>query len=175
MENSENTNTQVPVIIFDFENSLNLPIEDIRNMIGELEVILKTAPQIEVPLKHYFSPGVYGREVKIAKDTLLIGKIHKSNTMNVLSSGEVSVLSIDGVMRFKAPHTFVSSPGAKRVIYAHEDSTWTTFHGTEETDVAKIEDQFIAKSYDDICIEDSKEVIELLPESSLEENKVCLG
>lgn len=150
----------LPVINFDFENCLSLPIEDVRVMIGELEEVLKTAPQVELPLKHYFSKGVYGRELKIDKGTLLVGKIHKYAVVNVLSAGEVSVLSIDGVMRFKAPHTFVSSPGAKRVIYAHEDSVWSNFHGTDETDLDKIEDEFIAKTYDDVLPE-SKHVLEL--------------
>lgn len=152
----------LPVVIeFDFERSLDFSKEEIREMISSLEEKLKDAPQIEIPLKHYFSKGVYGREIEFAKGSLLIGKIHKHQTMNVISKGEVSVFSIDGVIRAKAPHTFVSSPGAKRVIYAHEDSVWTTFHGTHETDLEKIEEEFIAKNYDEVVSIDPKEVIEI--------------
>ena len=140
----------LPAIIFDFENAVFLPKEDVRQMINEVEVIFKTLPQVDIPVKHYFSPGVYAREISIDKGTILIGKIHKNQTMNVISSGEVSVFSIDGVVRVQAPYTFVSSPGAKRIIYAHENSTWTTFHGTHETDVEKIEEEFIAKDYSEV-------------------------
>lgn len=152
---------EVAVIELDIEKALELPKEEVRAFIHDLEIKLRDLPQTEIPLTHYFSKGVYAREIKINKDSLLIGKIHKHQTMNVISSGEVSVLSIDGCMRVKAPYTFVSSPGAKRVIYAHEDAVWTTFHGTDETDIEKIEDEFIAKTYDDVVAIDGRDVLEL--------------
>lgn len=138
------------LIKVDFEKGITLSKEEIRTWIAALETEMAKLPQTEIPLKHYFSKGVYGREIKVPKGALLVGKIHKHHTMNVISSGEVSVLSVDGVMRIKAPFTFVSTPGAKRVIYAHEDSTWTTFHGTHETNIEKIEEEFIAKNYDEV-------------------------
>lgn len=159
---------QQPVIQIDFDKAIDMPKSEIQRLITVLEEHLKTGTQIEIPLKHFFSKGVYGREIVFDKGTLLIGKIHKHQTMNVISKGEVSVLSIDGVMRIKAPHTFVSSPGAKRVIYAHEETVWTTFHGTDETDLEKIENEFIAKNYDEVQ-ELVKEEIKELKEAS------CLG
>jgi uncharacterized protein (UPF0548 family) len=90
--------------------------------------------------------------------------------MTVISQGEVSVLSIDGVMRVKAPFTFVASPGVKRVVYAHEDTVWTTIHGTDETDLEKIEEEFIAKSYDEVVeIESSTNQVKEI------KGDVCLG
>jgi hypothetical protein len=112
--------------------------------------MLESPNQVEIPVEHYFSEGVYAREMRVQKGTLLMGKIHKFKNMNILSSGEVSVLSIDGVKRVKAPFTFVASPGSKRLFFAHEDTVWTTIHGTDETDLDKIENHFIAKSYDEI-------------------------
>lgn len=157
---------KAPTIFFDFNDLANLPVEVLRDVIGELEVILKASPQIDLPVQHHFSPGVYGREIFMPKDSLVIGKIHKNQTMNVISMGEVSILSIDGVIRVKAPYTFVSSPGAKRVVYMHTDCVWSTFHGTHETDLVKIEDEFIAKTYDDVYI--SLENVQRLPEVSTE-------
>lgn len=143
--------SQLPMVIeIDFDKATTLSKEEIRHFIGELEAKIKDAPQMEIPEKHYFSKGVYGREIMIPKGSLIIGKIHKHAVMNVVSSGEVSVISIDGVMRVKAPYTFVSSPGAKRVIVAHEDTVWSNFHGTTETDLEKIENEFIAESYEDL-------------------------
>lgn len=149
----------VAVVELDIENAMSFSVEKIREVIRDLEEKMRGMPQIEVPLTHYFSEGVYGREIRMAKGTFLVGKIHKFRAMNVLSQGEVTVLSIDGPMRFKAPHTFVSSPGAKRVIYAHEDAVWTNFHGTDETDVEKIEKHFIAENYDDIALIEEKPMI----------------
>jgi hypothetical protein len=34
-------------------------------------------------------------------------------------------------------------------VYVLEDTVWTTYHPTEETDLGKIEDHVIAKSYDE--------------------------
>jgi hypothetical protein len=147
----EDKSKEVPVVFgLDFNKAKDLTKPELRKAISAFEEELKKLPQVELPTKHYFSKGVYGREIVMPKGILVIGKIHKFNTMNVISSGEVSVLSIDGVKRFKAPYTFVSSPGAKRVIYAHDDVTWTCFHGTHETNVEKIEDEFIATNYEDI-------------------------
>jgi hypothetical protein len=155
--------TEFPLIAIDFEKGVNLSKEEIQGFILALEEQMKSAPQIDIPLKHYHAnggtdKGVYGREITIPKGALIVGKIHKFETMNVISSGEVSVLSIDGVVRAKAPYTFVSSPGAKRVIYAHQGSTWSTFHGTREIDPDIIEEEFIAKTFDDVALtEKSKE------------------
>ena len=105
---------------------------------------------IEVPIHHHFSKDVYAREMRVPKGAVIVGKIHKFQNLNILSQGEVSVISIDGVMRVKAPYTFVASPGAQRVFYMHEDTVWTVVHGTDETDVEKIEEKFIAKSYEEL-------------------------
>lgn len=115
-----------------------------RERVFELERVMRTMPQVEVPVRHFFSHGVYAREMTLAKGTLITGKIHKRSQLNILSAGEVSVL-IDGRMeRLKAPYAFVAAAGAKRIIYAHEDCVYTTAHGTHERDLEKIEAHFIA-------------------------------
>jgi hypothetical protein len=144
----------LPVIVeLDFEKAELANRDELREMIFKLEETLKQAPQIEMPELNHFSHGVYGRELPIPSGTLLIGKIHKHKTMNVLLRGRVSVLSQDGVKHLSAGDLFVSTPGAKRVIYAHEDSSWLCCHGTFETDLEKIEQEFIAKDYSEISEE----------------------
>lgn len=107
---------------------------------------MRSMSPIEIPVKHYFSHGVYAREITIPKDTILTGKIHKYSQINILSQGEISVLTEDGVKRLKAPYTLLSAPGTKRIAYAHEETVWTTIHGTNETDLEVIEEKFIAQS-----------------------------
>lgn len=138
-------------IINDMELLSQLTKGEVRELIAKVEAAaLLSTTQIEVPITHHFSKAVYAREMKLPKGALIVGKIHKFENLNILSQGEVSVLSIDGVKRVKAPHTFVASSGAKRMIYAHEDCVWTTVHGTELRDVDKIEDEFIVKTYDEL-------------------------
>jgi hypothetical protein len=130
--------------------------EELRNAIAKLEKHLATLPQREIKETHHFSKSVYAREIFIPAGTLLIGKIHKHENLNILSKGDCSVLSTQGPMRVKAPFTIVSPPGVKRVIYAHEDSVWTTIHGTDLKDVDAIEDEFIAKTYEEVPLTDEE-------------------
>lgn len=148
------------------ENEIQIEIskDDLKSAVHRAEEILKTQHECvldQVPITHHFSKDVYAREMKLKKGMYLVGKIHKFQNLNILSEGEVSVISIDGAMKIKAPHTFVASPGAKRLFYAHEDSTWTVIHGTSETNVDEIEKIFITDDYNDIE-ELEKEVLKCL-------------
>lgn len=118
----------------------------VREKVLYLESEMKKMPQIEIAIKHYFSEGLYAREMFIPKGVMLTGKIHKYTQLNILSKGEMSVLIDNDVVRVKAPYTFVAKAGSKRVFLAHEDSIWTVVHGTNETDLDKIEAHFIAET-----------------------------
>lgn len=124
---------------------MNLPV-DIRSKIEGMETFMLAQPQVECPVRHYFSQGVYAREITIPAGTILTGKIHKYEQLNILSKGDISVLTDEGVKRVQAPFAIVSPPGTKRIAYAHEESVWTTIHGTDLTDVEKIEEAFIAQT-----------------------------
>lgn len=104
----------------------------------------------ECPVRHIFAPGAYAREMTIPKGTVIIGKIHKHAHLNFISQGKVRVVTEHGSHELTAPHTFVSEVGTKRVVYALEETIWTTVHVTTETDLEKIEDFVIAKTYEDL-------------------------
>jgi hypothetical protein len=81
---------------------------------------------------------------------MLTGKIHRHSHPNFLMSGEVIVVTENGGKEhLKAPLSMISEPGTKRAVVALEDTVWITVHVTNETDLDKIEDYVIAKSYDD--------------------------
>lgn len=119
----------------------NLALSD-RDKVSLLEDEMRKHEQIDIPIRHHFSPGVYAREITIPAGTLLTGRIHKYEQLNILSGGEISVLTDDGMKRVKAPFTVVSPPGTKRIAYAHTECTWTTILATEEKDPEVIEAQF---------------------------------
>lgn len=116
-----------------------------RDKVNIIEARMRKFETLDLPVKHYFSQGVYARELFIPKGTLLTGKIHKFPQLNIMSQGDMSVLTEQGIVRVQAPFTIVSPAGTKRIAYAHEDTVWTTIHGTDETDLAVIEARFIAK------------------------------
>ena len=109
--------------------------------------ILRELKPVPMDVVNHFSKGVYARELFIPRGTIITGKIHKFENLNIMSKGDVSILMEDGsISRIHAPYTVVSPPGTRRVVFAHEDTIWTTIHGTDERDVDAIEAQFIAQT-----------------------------
>ena len=111
---------------------------DMRKRVERLESILEQAPQVECPLRHYFAPGVYLREMTIPAGTIATGAIHKTEHLSILSAGHCLLTTDDGVQELKAPHTGLSKAGAKRAIVAITDCVLTTVHPTDETDLEKL-------------------------------------
>jgi hypothetical protein len=125
-------------------------------------------------LNHYFSPvvdeygcGTYAREMTIPKGTVIVGKIHKHAHINIISKGEVSVVTEHGKKYYTAPCTFVSEVGLKRAVYAEEETIWTTIHLTRhisEDNLDEIENEVIAKNYKEMGFVASEEELNLLSE-----------
>lgn len=99
------------------------------------------------PLEHEFADGIYLRTIHSPAGTLVVGMIHKFAHFCFVESGDVSVLTEDGPVRFQGPRMFRSPPGSKRIVYHHTDVVWRTVHATHETDVEKIEQEIIAPTY----------------------------
>lgn len=122
---------------------------EIRHGVSELAEQLKTLPQEELPVQHEFLDGVYMRTVFMKADTIVIGKIHKQEHVAIISKGRATVLTEHGVLEIEAPFIFKSPPGARRALRIHEDMVWTTVHRSDHQDLEKLEEQLIAKDFDD--------------------------
>lgn len=120
---------------------------DLIQKLFTVEAGLSRLPQADIPVGHFFSNGVYAREIKIPKDALIIGKMHRFSQINIVSKGDISVLTESGWIRMQAPCTFVSPAGIKRAGYAHSETVWTTFCGTDEKDLDKIDAVLTIGSY----------------------------
>lgn len=117
-----------------------------RDKVFEIERHIKALPQVGIVPIHRFSPGVYAREITIPAGVTLTGEIHKYAQLNILSKGTMQVLTENGIEIVQAPFTVVSPPGTKRVAHCLTECVWTTILATDETDVEKIENHFIAKT-----------------------------
>ena len=126
----------------------------VREKILTIEDKMREHPEVMIgdccPLKHTFVDGAYVREITMPKGMLLTSKIHKICHPYFILKGDVSVLTEEGVKRIKAPYSGITQPGTKRVLYMHEETVWTTVHVTKETDLEKIEQEIIAKTYDEV-------------------------
>lgn len=121
----------------------------VRDKVSAIETELLKQPQLELPVRHFFSPGVYARELFIPAGTLLTGKIHKCAQINILSKGVIRVLIGEHVEEIEASYTVVSPPGTKRIAYAVTDCIWTTILPTDETDPEVIERRFTVGTEDE--------------------------
>jgi quercetin dioxygenase-like cupin family protein len=128
---------------------------EMRNKIMDLEASMTAMGGDEIvdslaPVNHYHCAGNYAREIFIPKDTVMVGKIHRHEHINVISQGSCWVTTEEGTELLSAPLTFISLPHIKRAVYAVEDTVWTTIHPTDKTDLTEIEDEVIAPSYEDL-------------------------
>jgi hypothetical protein len=122
---------------------------EIREGVTELAEQLKCLPQIDLPVQHDFLDGVYMRTVFMEAGAVVIGKIHKQEHVAIISKGRATVLTEHGVVEIAAPYIFKSPPGARRALRIHEDMVWTTVHRSDHKDLESLEEQLIAKDFDD--------------------------
>ncbi len=118
-----------------------LPAEG-RDFIATFEQELRKLNVVDFPLTHRFTPGMYIRQIFMPAGSLILTERHKTTHPFVVSQGDLSVWTAEsGIVRLRAPYTGITTPGTQRIIYIHEDTIWTTFHVTDETDPEKIKNQ----------------------------------
>lgn len=120
------------------------------NRVLELEQHIRDLPQVEIPLEHYFAPGVYARVIYIPAGVVLTGKIHKTLHMCILAQGTIHVTVDNGEHAevYEGFCIFNAPAGSKKAIYAETDSVFINIHPTDLTDIEEIEEVFIAPSYE---------------------------
>ncbi len=111
----------------------------------ELEKKLSKMEQVDIPLDHIFSGGVYIRQISVPKGTIIIGKRHRHETCNILIKGVLVLYMGEDVptQKIEGPFLFTSPPGTKKMAYCQEDAVFLNIHPTTETDLEKIEKEFI--------------------------------
>lgn len=124
----------------------DIPVE-VMSLLGcddldSLELVVMEAPQVDCPITHHFGPGVYIREIFIPAGAFVIGHSHKNDSMNVMLKGKAAVRIGGAVSIVEAPFMTIATPGRK-ALYAIEDTVWQNIHATEETDLDKLEAQFV--------------------------------
>lgn len=89
-------------------------VSERRQKINELEIAMLQQPQVEINVKHHFNGGMYGREILIPKDTLLVSRIHKFDHFDIMISGDIAVSTDTGeTKRLTGFHIFKGKAGKK--------------------------------------------------------------
>lgn len=116
-----------------------IPVKLRRDSIFALQAEMAKLPQIELETEHFFADGMYARVLARPAGTLIVGKVHRRAHFYIVAKGKVAVVSDDGEKIYEAGSVIVSGPGAKRAVYALEDSVCLTVHRTKKRDLDAIE------------------------------------
>lgn len=127
---------------------------------AEIAKRMLAKPQAEIPVTHEFSGKMYARTMKAPADTLIMGCIHLTDHVNIVH-GDISIYS-DGVeRRYTGYHVIPSTAGVQRIGFTHAPTHWTTVLRTELETVAEIEQQLVARNYDDPRVIALNKIIEI--------------
>lgn len=96
--------------------------------LAKLATVLAAAPQIDIPVEHFFAPGMYVRKCTIQAGAYVIGKKHRHRHPTMLVKGEATINTDAGMVRISAPHIWISQEGAQRALYTHSECEFVTVH-----------------------------------------------
>jgi hypothetical protein len=101
---------------------------------------------------HTFAPGVYLRTITMKAGSFFVSKIHKTRHSFIFHYGDATIRREDGrIERITGPQLpRMTEAGTQRALLMHADTRWTTIHVTNETDLAAVEAQVIAKDWAEI-------------------------
>ncbi len=95
--------------------------------------------------EHEFASGLYIRKLRIPAGQLVVGRVHLKPCVNIVESGEITVLTEFGARRLTAGFVGVSRPGIQKVGLAHKDTVFVNVFRTDATDVPTVEREIATK------------------------------
>lgn len=127
-----------------------------QSKLQAVEDHLLTLPQADPQTSHHIADGVYLRKIIIPKGCTATGAVHLTETLDILVYGDLTVVTEKGKKRVNVPGSiFVSSPGLKKVAFAHEETMWITAHAVtdiKEKSLEEIEKELWVDSYRDYSL-----------------------
>lgn len=113
-------------------------------------------PQMELPITHRITPGLYSREMFAPSGVFITSAIHAQEHQFFLLQGKILVMDENGSRILSAPYTGISEAGVRRMGFVLEDVIWTTVHPTSLAEDKKYtEEEFIdlvSKIYDEVTV-----------------------
>jgi hypothetical protein len=119
--------------------SLEIPVIE-----GLVQEFLKE-PQVECPLVHRFSNGIYLREITMPAGTVVIGCKHLTSHFNILLRGKCRVVVGKFITEITAGATWESKAGDQKVVNCIEECVWQTVHLNldNERDIETLESRLV--------------------------------
>lgn len=133
-----------------FSNGALTP-ENYKEKLTIAEEYLITLPQVEPDCGQLFLPGLYSRTITIPTGMILTGGVHKTDSIIVVSKGEIIVATENGNITIKAPAQFIGKKGTKRIAYCVDECVWTNIHQYDgpQMNVDDMKDHITCDNYAD--------------------------
>ena len=112
----------------------------------------------EYIVTNVIADGVLARTVLMPKGEIVVGEIHKYESINILVKGELKVWVNGEVKHLKAPYMIKSDANTRKVAYILEDTVWTSIHRVNSEDLEEIEEDIIVKVDKETLIEELKQI-----------------
>lgn len=136
--------------------------KSMRQRVEDLEASMLSMKQVDCPVRHFFAPGLYAREMSIPAGTVVTGAVHKTENLIVVSKGRLRIVTEDGTKEVSAGDTLTCKVGMKNAVVALEDSRWTNFmpNPTNERDTDKLTEIFTeSKASELLGCSDNKQLL----------------
>lgn len=101
---------------------------------------------IDLRIKHHFSPGLYAKEMHLPAGHFAVSHRHEYDHISMLAAGRAVVEVDDAETIYAAPAFIMIRAHAEHKITAMEDVTWFCVHETDETDAEKIDEVLIERA-----------------------------
>lgn len=102
--------------------------------------------------------GVLARTVLMPKGEIVVGEVHKYESINILVKGELKVWVNGEVKHLKAPYMIKSDANTRKVAYILEDTVWTSIHRVNSENLEEIEEEIIVKTNREDLIKELKQI-----------------
>lgn len=123
-------------------------IKNIANIASVISIV-QQLPQVKCKVNHHFSGGVYVREMLIPKGTIAIGKIHKTDHLNIVTMGEMLLCTALRKLHITAPYTFETKAGEQKIACALQDTVIVNTIRTDSLNPEEIESEVVCTEYND--------------------------
>ena len=146
-------------------------IEKLQQIVSNIEGVEAREDSKEVlypswtKYNHYFSDGLYVREMFCPKEYLCFTVIHNTANPLFMMKGTMWVTSEEGVQELVAPTFILTKPGTKRICYFAEDTVCVTVHPNPDglTNLEEIEKKMFSgdwEQYDETLKQDVWQLFE---------------
>lgn len=125
------------------------PSAELADKLNQLDAILIRGEQVDCPIEHQFTDGMYMRERFVSAGTLFTTYTWKHEHPFFHSMGELLIYDVKSGSwtHHIAPSRGITLAGTKRIVYALTDVIWTTCHMNPDNiqDIEQLEGYLLEK------------------------------